>query len=151
MHVEIRVLRNFQLHVDLRIGTSGNVELEAGIISANVEIDMRVFHVALVPRLDRVSQMNLAGITAANAQVANVQPNVHHPTRGECARVGMRLIIVPVRSGSEWHQQHADNDCCVERGQTNAGRANGIDSTHTPPPERKGACLWYEREEIMVP
>jgi hypothetical protein len=71
----------------------------------DIDINVRVFHVAFAPRLDGVVQADLIGIAAPDVQVAHAQTHMDHAAGDEVASLAMGLFIVPVVRGSTERRQ----------------------------------------------
>src|SRR5258708_34199360 len=95
MYVEVRVLRDLEFNVELRVASGRGVELDAGIMAANLEIHLRIFHMALAARLDRVYQGDLVGLTAHDAQIAYAQAEMQHNPSGKVTNARLSFCVHP--------------------------------------------------------
>ena len=106
MHLEIGVLRHLEFHVELCVAADGRMKFDIRIVVPNLEVQVRVFHVAFTPRLHRVMHPDLIGVAAQNAQVAHFQPCMHQASSNELAHLVVTLLIAPVfpvvRGGTQW-------------------------------------------------
>ena len=117
MHIEMSVLRDFQLDIELRVAPR-SVKFQAGVVATNLEIDVRVFHIPLVVRLDRVAQTDLIRIAVPDVQVADAEADMNHAAGNEIAGIGVGLLVVPViGSGTDRNQQQTGKYCLVEHGE----------------------------------
>src|SRR5258708_22423274 len=151
MHVEVRGRRHFEFDVELCIPSGRRMELDARIVAANLEVDLRILHMTLTARLDRVSQVDLVGLAAHDTQVAHAQPHMQHAASYEVSNVSMGFFIVPVvRRGTERNQQEAEEKRILEPSET------GKRSSDHGAPSEAYKCLMvirrrWEEGSVVVP
>src|SRR5215831_15267126 len=101
---------NLQIHLELGVTSARSMKLHGCIVSTNVEGDVRLFDMALTPRLDGVLQPNLHRIAVPDAEIASARSHVHASAAHELTAVGMSLFVLPVACCAEWNKQQTKQD-----------------------------------------
>src|SRR5579872_5689126 len=95
--IKIRVLRNLEHYIEVGVPAHRRMELDGRVIAVDIEIDMRFFQTALVPRLDRVLQLDPVRVASLDADITDAESHMQVTAGDELPRIAMRLFIFPDR------------------------------------------------------